>query len=244
MLTPKGMVPYPIPKPTDDYRDALATGRCCIYCLDLEHSTIIIANIYGWTGAIKGNNAASRTDDLLTIVINQFSMLPPGPKMIAGDLDGPPDAPPTLQALLQPDEGWADVGMDKDICGGNVGRYTCHANEGVKESRIDYIITNCWLTPALKNGRVDLCDDFPTHKHFVVDVRLAKLKQTLKAPRPVTNYANMYEDKVQKEYDEATATLKEQRETQQNEERAKDTINISSIRKNTSKSSMTSWTAR
>ena len=40
MITPKGMVPYPIPKPTDDYLDALATGRCCIYCLDLEHSII------------------------------------------------------------------------------------------------------------------------------------------------------------------------------------------------------------
>ena len=140
---------------------------------------------------------------------------------------------PTLQALLQPDEGWTGVGMDKDICGGNVRRYTCHANEGVKESRIDYIITNCWLTPALENGRVDICDDFPTHLPFAVDIRVAKLKQTLKAPRPVTNYANLHEDKVQKEYDEAIATLREQRETQTNEERAKDTINISSMRTKT-----------
>ena len=127
ILTRKG-VPYPVPKPTDDYLDALSTGRYCIYSVDPEHFTLVIAIIYGWIGARKGTATVARTDDLLTIAHNQLNKLPDGPKVIAGDLNGRVDAFGTLQNLLQSNEGWTDVGMDERICKGITGHCTCHAN--------------------------------------------------------------------------------------------------------------------
>ena len=61
--------PYPIPKPTEAYRDAVETGRCIILNFDLEKSTLPIAIFYGWTGGAKGSIAAQRTTDLLDIVL-------------------------------------------------------------------------------------------------------------------------------------------------------------------------------
>ena len=140
--------------------------------------------------------------DLLTIALSQLNELPEGPKIIAGDFNGTVDALGTLQNLLLPSEGLTDVGMDERICKGITGQYRCHANADAKESRIDFILTNRWLTPALENGRVDKCDLLKTHKPFKVDIRLTKLKQTLKEMQPVTNYATMIEDMIPKKIDE------------------------------------------
>ena len=80
--------PYPIPKPTDAYRDAFETGRCMILNFDLEKDTHPIGIVYGWTGGAKGTIAADRTNDLLDIMLEQMELLPEGPKIIAGDFNG------------------------------------------------------------------------------------------------------------------------------------------------------------
>ena len=67
-LSSEGLRLYPVPNPTDDYRDAEATGRCMILCVDLGGTTLVCANVYGWTGALRGSMGAARTDDLITIV--------------------------------------------------------------------------------------------------------------------------------------------------------------------------------
>ena len=85
------------------------------------------ANIYGWPGGLKGTKEAARTDDLLTIVRMQFSKLPPGPKLICGDLNGCLEAFPTVLEMIA-EEGWADIGNDASKCGGKPGQPTCHAN--------------------------------------------------------------------------------------------------------------------
>ena len=81
---------YPVPKPSKDYQDAVATGRRGIYCMDLGGATLIIAVINAW--AKKGSPAAARTDDLLTVIQMEHVALPEDPKMIAGDLNGTVDA--------------------------------------------------------------------------------------------------------------------------------------------------------
>ena len=79
-LIREGLNLYPVPNPTDDYRDAEATGRCMILCVDLGGTTLVCANVYGWTGGLKGSMEAARTDDIITIARMQIEKMPKGPK--------------------------------------------------------------------------------------------------------------------------------------------------------------------
>ena len=101
LSTPESITPYPIPNPTVEYQKATETGRIGIYCIDLDHTTLVIAVIYGWTGAQKGTATAARTDDL------------------NGTIDC------LVLAMLQPRPCWPDVGMGQRICNGHVGQHTC-----------------------------------------------------------------------------------------------------------------------
>ena len=118
-----------------------------------------IAIVYGWAVGTKGSSEAARTDDILTIIQMQFDSMPPGPKAIAGDLNGSIEAFPTLAIMLE-EQGWTDIGNDSSKCGGRPGQPTCQANDGVKESRIDYFIANDRLTPAVVSCKVDHGGDF------------------------------------------------------------------------------------
>ena len=154
VLAIKGITMYPVPDPTADYLDAVASGRCLIVCIILKEVTLAVATIYGWTGGDKDPRQAARTDDIIAIVRTQFKEMPPGPKAMCGDLNGCTETFGMLQSMLE-DEGWTDIGNHGTICGGKPGQVTCKANAGVRESRIDYIIANQWLTPAIILCRTD-----------------------------------------------------------------------------------------
>ena len=134
----KGLRPCKLPNPTDDIKDAEATGRCAIYCLDLAGQTLVIAVIYGWSGGTKGSREAARTDDIIAIVSRQLECLEKGPKLIAADLNGSVEAFPTLGSMLGEQE-WFDVGMAEDKCGGKLGQPTCHTNAEAKELSLIHI---------------------------------------------------------------------------------------------------------
>ena len=113
----EGLKPYKLTNTTKDFRDAEATGRVAIYCVDLNGQTLVCAVVYGWTGATRGSVEAARTDDIIAIVRAQFLLLDQGPKLIAADLNGSTDAFPSLQGMLK-EQGWHDVGMAGDKCEG------------------------------------------------------------------------------------------------------------------------------
>ena len=50
----EGLSVYPIAKPIKDYHDAVATGRCAMYCMDMGGVTLVIAVVHGWAGVKKG----------------------------------------------------------------------------------------------------------------------------------------------------------------------------------------------
>ena len=79
-----------------------------ILCVDLGGSTLACANVYGWTGGIKGSKEAARTDDILTIARMQFRKMPKGPALICGDLNGNLDAFPSILEMIA-EEGWTDI---------------------------------------------------------------------------------------------------------------------------------------
>lgn len=129
----------------------------------------------------------------------QFQLMDQGPKLIAGDLNGPTEAFPSLQAMLR-DQGWFDVGAAEDKCGGEPGQPTCHTNEGARETKISYLIANAVLMPAIERCGVDQTSSFPTHRPLSIEVNIDKVvKMANKLQRP-TNSAGMFEGRVQKEH--------------------------------------------
>ena len=62
--------PMPMQPISDDFSDAYKTGRVAGWWVDVAGTNILIIVIYGWTGALKGNEAACRTNDLCGIVRN------------------------------------------------------------------------------------------------------------------------------------------------------------------------------
>ena len=145
---------YTITKPIKHYQDAIKIGRLLIVCCDLNGQTLAIANVYGWTGGRMGSVEAERTDDLFCICKLQFEELPPGPRMICGDFNGPLQAFPTLVEMMR-SEGWTDIGADSAKCGGRPNQPTSHTNVTANETRIDYVIANEYIAPAIKTFTVD-----------------------------------------------------------------------------------------
>ena len=148
VIAVKGLNFYQLPNPTEDYKDAEKMGRCKIYCVDIAGQTLVCANVYGWSGGVKGSKEAERTDDILAIVRMQFKKMPPGPKLICGDLNAQRGCLPNLEAMLG-EEGWTDVGNDSKATRGKPGQYTCHANAGVKKE--PHILHHCERIPCTGN---------------------------------------------------------------------------------------------
>lgn len=132
----------------------------------------------------KGSPEVERADDLLTIIHMQFDSLPQGPKLIAGDLNGPPEAFQTIVTLTI-ENGWADVGRVSNLCDGAPGQTACHSKVTAKESRIDYFSANKWLFPAITTCRVDHCGNYPTQRPLIIEVSVDKME---KATRELRNY--------------------------------------------------------
>ena len=95
MVADQALGVYPLTKPTQHYLDAVKTGRIQIVCCDINGQTLVVANIYGWTGGRPGTPEAERTDDLICICKVQFESMAPGPKAICGDFNGPIEAFPS-----------------------------------------------------------------------------------------------------------------------------------------------------
>ena len=83
-----------------------------------------------------------------------------------GDLNGSLEMFPTEMALIN-EHGWTDIGNDDLRCQGKPGRTTCYTKEEAKESRIDFILANNRVTPAIVKCHVDECSDYPTHRPHV-----------------------------------------------------------------------------
>ena len=88
--------------------------------------TILIYNIYGWTGANNNKEAARRTTTMLETILSDIQKQPPGPILIMGDLNGDPE---TFHILTQQQEqgNLLDVGKLAHQWGQPSTAYTCKA---------------------------------------------------------------------------------------------------------------------
>jgi hypothetical protein len=144
--------------------------------------------------------------------------MPPGPKLIAGDLNGPLEAFPTLMTMLR-EEGWTDVGADQAKCGGNPCQPTCHTNASSSETRIDYILANELLSPAITACTADRLADYPTHRPIGIQIRTEQLQNTVNENVKPTDFTELFEGKVKEEWEAEEEELKN---NEQDEEAAED----------------------
>ena len=193
--TQKGMMQLPIKPMTDDYDDAVRTGRLLIQQWELEECTLQIGNGYGWTGGVKGSKAADRTNDLFVIAVNELDLQEPGPKMLVGDFNGELEDLPIIQHLLK-EKGWIDVGSHAQLCDGQPNEPTCKANADAKANRRDFILVNDILYDAVKGFRVMKDDLFPTHCPVQVSLDLKKLKMEKRTLRKPRSAAEAFEQRI------------------------------------------------
>ena len=139
-LRPIGMQPT-----TEDFKDAIKTGRMAAYHLDIANATITVVLIYGGSGGHQNEVAATRTNDLFLIARQELSMQPIGLHMIMGHINGEVEDFPCLQEMLH-EEAWTDTAAKASIWGGTDRQATCHASSKAKQTKRDYIFvtgTSC-----------------------------------------------------------------------------------------------------
>ena len=159
----------------------------------------------------KGNDLAARTDDIPAIIEAQFEGMEPGPKLIMGDLNGALEAFPTAVALIK-EHGWTDIGNDETKCQGKPGKATCKTNKDATESRIDFILANSRLTPAITTCYVDESSDYPTHRPLIIEIVTKLLENTSRELKKPTNFAKMFTQKIEDEIEEAAVKREEEKE--------------------------------
>ena len=97
----------------------------------------------------------------------QFDAMEPEPKLIMGDLNGSLETFTIAMTFIK-EHGWADIGNDEHKCQGNPGRATCYTKEEAKESRIDFILANSRMTPAIVKFYVDESSEYLTHRPLCI----------------------------------------------------------------------------
>lgn len=175
----KDLSAYEIPKPSDDYMAAEKREMQDRVFQRWRNHSCVCGIVNGWTGTKKGSKDAARTDDILAILQTQFDAMEPGPKLIMEDLNCSLENFPTAMALIK-EHGWTNIGNDDHNCQGKPGRTTCYTKEEAKESRIDFILANSMMTPAIVKCYVDEGSDYPTHRPLCIEVLTRMLEVNVK----------------------------------------------------------------
>ena len=107
------------------------------------------------------------------------------------------------------ERGWTDIGNDETKCQGNPGKATCTTSKDAAESRIDFILANNRMTPAITKCYVDDYSDFPIHKPLIIEIMTKLLENTSRELKKPTNFASMLNQKIDEEAEEVAVKLEE-----------------------------------
>ena len=186
----KDGLPILTPKPASKHLQQLnGKGRVQLYALALAPQvTILIYNMYGWTGANHHKEAAKRTSDLLDAILSDMQAQPQGPAIIMGDLNGDPSTFPNL-THQQKRGNLIDVGEQAHQWGQPSSAYTCKAKNAKKPTRRDYMFGNPAAFNLIAHFKVDHDSDLETHSILQVWLQVPStgLNQVTKCikPRPL-----------------------------------------------------------
>ena len=169
------------------FKQALKTGRCDHYALDIGHTTTLSAvNTYGWTGGCQSKKQAKRTNHMFEGVIDGLHLQPPGPRCIVGDINGDMCNFRALQDLLDY-EGWTELGQKANIWRGTPNQHTCIAPGTSAPTRRDYVLVNTEALQLVTGFEVLHQQHFLVHSFLQVTFTPPKHdRKTVKEVKPNT----------------------------------------------------------
>ena len=109
------------------YPEAYKMGRIAAHWCEIGTCTVLMWNVYGWTGADGDEEVAQRSDDMMQIVHEETAQHPGVLALMVGDFNATSGTLPTLEHLEQTGQ-WIDVGAIASRWGGTDEQYTCKAN--------------------------------------------------------------------------------------------------------------------
>eukprot|EP00973_Karenia_brevis_P061011 8483536-Karenia_brevis.AAC.1 len=160
--------------------DRSTNGRNHIIGVVLPNFFLVVANVYGWTNGHCDSDAAARTDDLIQAILEEFDALPPGPKVLLGDLNADVGDLPTLQGQVDCGKLF-DLGQHAQLFGGQAFAPICFPPNSGTPSRRDYVFVTPDLIPFVHAFQV-LDIDVPVHKHLSVHLQIPKTMPTKLVP--------------------------------------------------------------
>eukprot|EP00973_Karenia_brevis_P038453 5303805-Karenia_brevis.AAC.1 len=90
-------------------------GRVQLTSIILPHDVLlVVANVYGWTNGHTDAQARTRTDSMISMILNEFSQLPEGPRLIVGDFNADVENLPTLDAVVEEGK-FVDLGAQAHV---------------------------------------------------------------------------------------------------------------------------------
>ena len=187
----------PLDAKGEAYKLANLTGRLIGNWLEGPEVTILVFNIYGWTGGDQKSQHLQRTDDLVCIAEEECCHHPGAFCLIVGDFNASEGKLPTLTQMVT-ENGWTDCGGKAVLWGGIANQTTCRAGPNTKTSRIDFVIANEAIFPAIKGFQVDYCDIFKKHQVMQLKLEAGMLKQQSDRYRKTTSASKLIGENINK----------------------------------------------
>lgn len=188
-----------------EYDQAYKMGRLAAHWYEISGQPVLCWNLYGWTGAnsttketVKSLEAAQRTDDCIQIIQEETAAYHGFLSMISADVNATIEDLPTLDQMIS-SKNWTDCGANSEWWGGTNHQYTCKANKISKESRIDLMLVNAPLLPAVRGFQIDYCDEFPAHQPLQLRLDTGVLTAEYQKARITTSAATLFEKAMEEE---------------------------------------------
>ena len=204
ILVRKPHVLLPAKPRTDRQASCTAAGRSLFSLVSLTDSLVLPSvSAYGMVNGHSDLNARSYTNDLLDAAATELNQWPPGPKVIAGDLNADADDLEVLQRLIN-EEGWTDVGAHASRWGGIDSQPTCFMAGASQPTRRDFILVDDHALPLLRSCCTHTLAAIPTHVPLritlTVSSDLGHIHTHVKPPSIQTAMASLLDFAHAKEY--------------------------------------------
>ena len=117
-------------------------GRIGLYGQRVSKDEVaLIYLLYGYTGGEQNNMAASRTNDIVEMVLRDMELQAPGPKLLVGDYNATTNRINALKKAIQGGTLF-DIGADCNRFGSKNCEWTCQANSNSQKTRRDFVLAN------------------------------------------------------------------------------------------------------
>ena len=139
---------------TQSFRESHELGRASLSMVALGPALpILVATVYGWTGAMADPDNAARTDALLQAVVGEIKTWPDMPSVILGDINVLPSKLAWFSSQLT-QGAWLDIGARASVWGSTPSEPTTMAHNANKATRRDFILPAHYCFLVLQDSSI------------------------------------------------------------------------------------------